>query len=306
MYKSMNSKQRDILITMLLMANHKENQWEYKGEIYTVKPGQFVTSLEEIRKNCAKDVTVQNIRTALNKLKTWGFLTWESTNKNRLVTIVKWDFYQGCQDETNKQANKQLTNNQQTTNKQLTTNKNDKNDKNEKEMIIDDENDQSFWDDLKQEVEQGKGLANKPKSDYEKYFDQIEEYFNYKKGSYYPFSKPNDLEAIKRLFEIGISLEEVKKAIDYAFRKKGKRINSFSYCAAIIFNRLEENEMKREQQKNVVPFKKQQPQQTQMPKVFQPDFEPEEPPKRETTEEEVKAKIKKMMEVAKARRKVHP
>lgn len=137
MYQSLNSKQRDILITLLLMANHKEKQWEYKGKIYTADPGQMVTSLESIKKNCAKDVTIQNIRTTLKKLETWGFLTNQSTKTGRLITIVNWRLYQDAEAETNKDDNKELTKNQQRANKELTTNKNDKrmikNDKEDKE-----------------------------------------------------------------------------------------------------------------------------------------------------------------------------
>lgn len=65
LYKDCNSKQRDILINLLLMVNHKTNKWIFKGEEHEVKPGQVVTSLESIANTCAKDVTVQNVRTAL-------------------------------------------------------------------------------------------------------------------------------------------------------------------------------------------------------------------------------------------------
>lgn len=116
LYKDCNSKQRDILINLLLMVNHKTNKWIFKGEEHEVKSGQVVTSLESIANMCAKDVSVQNVRTALLKFEKHGFLTNKSTNKNRLITIVNWDLYQS--DEEKQQAN------QQATNKQLTTNKN--------------------------------------------------------------------------------------------------------------------------------------------------------------------------------------
>lgn len=272
------------------------------GSKVKVSKGQHMTSIRQIAQGVGwyegrvwKEPNPKTIRTILKWLEQQGMITITAVRGNNgytLITLINWEVYQSKEDRGNivHPLEKQSTD----------INKNDKNDK---EIIDDDDpvRDQSFWDDLKQEVEQGKGLANKPKSDYEKYFDQIEEYFNYKKGSYYPFSKPNDLEAIKRLFEIGISLQEVKKSIDYAFKQK-KKINSFSYCAAIIFNRLEEREQQKKQKK-VVPLNKHQ-QQAQMPKVFQPDFKPEEP-ERKVTEEEVREKIKRMMEVARARR-IHP
>lgn len=132
MYRSLNSKQRDVMLICLLLANHKGKEWVWKGKLYKCESGQFITSLEELVKLTARDVTSQNVRTCLLKLETWRFLTNKSTNKNRLITICNWSTYQDDEKETNKQ----LTSNQQTTNKQLTnkltTNKNVKNIKNEK------------------------------------------------------------------------------------------------------------------------------------------------------------------------------
>ena len=81
MYKSLTSKQRDVLIQCLLMANHSENEWEFDGEIYKCKPGQFITSLESLVKNCAKDVSIQNVRTSINKLVKMGVFN-KSINKH--------------------------------------------------------------------------------------------------------------------------------------------------------------------------------------------------------------------------------
>ncbi|MDQ0494027.1 hypothetical protein [Paenibacillus brasilensis] len=131
-YRLLNSKQRDVMMTILLLANHESNTWEFRGEVYEVEPGQFITSLDSLKETCASDVTTQNIRTALLKLEKHGFLTNESTKKNRLITVVNWGFYQGSSVDSNKEINRQPTNSQQTANKQLTTNKNDKNLKNDK------------------------------------------------------------------------------------------------------------------------------------------------------------------------------
>ena len=132
-WKTSTPEQKIILITLLLMANHEENEWEWNGERYSVQPGQMITSLKSIAEACGKGVTIQNVRTAIDRFEKYEFLTSKSTNKNRLITIVNYTKYQGADYEPNKQTNKQLTSNQQATNKQLTTNKNDKNDKNDKE-----------------------------------------------------------------------------------------------------------------------------------------------------------------------------
>lgn len=130
-----SSQQKVVLITILMTVNHEENKWEWKGEEFICKPGQMITSLESLAKECGKDVTIQNVRTAIERFKKLGFLTNESTKTGRLITVVNWDKYQGNDYETNKETNKQLTKSQQRSNKQLTTIKEYKNDKNEKKCV---------------------------------------------------------------------------------------------------------------------------------------------------------------------------
>lgn len=129
------SQQKVVLITLLLMANHSENEWEFDNERYKVKPGQFITSLDGIKRKAGKGVSIQNIRTALQRFEKYGFLTNKSTKQSRLITICSWVSYQTEKKETNKEANSQLTDDQQTTNRRLTTNKKDKKDKNEENII---------------------------------------------------------------------------------------------------------------------------------------------------------------------------
>lgn len=128
-------EQKTILITLLLMANHEPNQWEWKGKKYTVKSGEFITSLEKIVAKCGKGITTQNVRSALKRFEKLQFLTNESTKQNRLIKIENWRLYQDEENQPNKATNKEVTNNQQRPNKEVTTNKNDKNDKNDKNIF---------------------------------------------------------------------------------------------------------------------------------------------------------------------------
>ena len=121
---------KSVFLHLLISANHKDGNW--RG--MPVFKGQFVTSLEHLSNEL--HLSVQQVRTALNKLKSTNEITIKSTNKFSVITICKYDDYQG-ETTTNQQAeqqtnNKQITNNQQTNNKQSTTNNNDKNIKNEK------------------------------------------------------------------------------------------------------------------------------------------------------------------------------
>jgi hypothetical protein len=125
-------EQKVILITLLLMANHEEKEWEWQGEKFKCKPGQFVTSLKSIAEKAGSDISIQNVRTAIAKFEKYEFLTNQSTKTGRLITIVNWELYQS-QDS---KLTKGLTKHQQSANKALTTNKNDKNDKKNNPPIV--------------------------------------------------------------------------------------------------------------------------------------------------------------------------
>lgn len=127
--------QKTILITLLLMANHEEKEWEWKGQKFKASPGQFITSLDSIVKKCGTGISIQNVRSALVRFKKFEFLTNESTKTGRLITIVNWRLYQLSENDINIVNNKEVTKHQQSTNKEVTPNKNDKNDKNNKKYI---------------------------------------------------------------------------------------------------------------------------------------------------------------------------
>lgn len=119
-------EQKVVLSTVLKMANFEAKEWEWNGKTYSVQPGQFITSLKSLKEECGKGATIQKVRTTLNRLEKYGFLTSESTNQNRLITIVNWHVYQ---QNGSLQTGEQTTN-EQTDNKQITTTKNYKKEKN--------------------------------------------------------------------------------------------------------------------------------------------------------------------------------
>jgi hypothetical protein len=118
-WKCSTPEQKTILITLLLMANHKPKEWEWRGKKFMCHPGQFITSLDSIKKEAGKGISVQGIRSSLQRFEKYEFLTNESTKTGRLVTIINWESYQSH--KKNQQSN------QQRGNKEVTTNKNDKN-----------------------------------------------------------------------------------------------------------------------------------------------------------------------------------
>lgn len=145
-WKCSTPEQKTILITLLLMVNHEEAEWEWQGNKFKVRPGQKITSLDSIVKEAGKGITIQNVRTALVKFEKYGFLTNQSTKTGRLITIENWELYQSR--EENQQSE------QQRPNKELTPNKNNKN---EKKLYID--HFEQWWNAYPKKV--GKGAAEK-------------------------------------------------------------------------------------------------------------------------------------------------
>lgn len=111
---------RLVFIHLLLTVNYEPKPWHG----ITINRGQIVTSYGKL----AQDVglSVQQTRTALNRLKSTREITSEGHASYSVITIKNYDDYQ----KNNKVDNKQLTSEQQATNKQLTTTKEIKNIKN--------------------------------------------------------------------------------------------------------------------------------------------------------------------------------
>ena len=186
------SDQRSVLMALLMMVNYEPNKWEWQGKQYECMPGQVITSLPKIADRSGKGVSIQNVRTALKRFEKLGFLTDESTNKNRLITIVNWAIYQGSDDEPNRQTNKQLTGNQQAANRQLTAIKNirTKEGKNKE---------------LKDIVEQ----ESEPIP-----YREIIDYLNQKAGKSFKHSAAGNKKVIKARWNEGYKLDQFKRVVD--------------------------------------------------------------------------------------------
>jgi len=116
-----DTKTKSLFFHLLLVANHKEGK--FRGSV--VPKGSLITGLKAL--SAKTGLSVQSLRTSLNKLKLTGEITIQSTNLFSIITIVNWNNYQ----DTNTPDNKPLTNDQQTTNnkQECNNNKNEKEDK---------------------------------------------------------------------------------------------------------------------------------------------------------------------------------
>ena len=111
-----------VFMHCLLKANYKDKRWQ--GIV--IPKGSFVSSRGKLAQEL--HLSEQNVRTALNHLKSTGEITIKSTKKYTIYTVNNWDYFQ----EDNQLPNQPLTNNQPTANQQLTTTKEVKKEKKEK------------------------------------------------------------------------------------------------------------------------------------------------------------------------------
>lgn len=105
---------KSVFIHCILKANWKDKT--YKGT--KIKRGQFVTSLASLAEETG--LSIKNVRTALEHLKSTNELAIEASPKGRIITVKNYAKYQ---DVANKPAN-----NRQTGGKQVATTKKDKKD----------------------------------------------------------------------------------------------------------------------------------------------------------------------------------
>jgi len=114
-----------LFLHLLLRATHKPTR--YRGQ--ELQPGDVVTGRLALSEQL--ELSVQQVRTSLDKLKSTSEITIKNTNKFSIISIANWDKYQ------DDQPAKQPTSNHQTTIKQPSSNhiQEGKEDKNVKKSI---------------------------------------------------------------------------------------------------------------------------------------------------------------------------
>jgi hypothetical protein len=110
---------------LLHNATHKEFDVLFKGKKITLKPGQLITG----RKTIARfwNISESKVQRILKTFETEQQIEQQTTNKNRLITILNWELYQ----KTEQQIEQQVNNERTTSEQQVNTNNNINNINNE-------------------------------------------------------------------------------------------------------------------------------------------------------------------------------
>lgn len=115
-----------IWVKLLLYATHKDRKAIFGGKEITLVPGQLITGRTHLGVNSKiSDSKVQRI---LKWLENAQQIEQQTTNQNRLITILNWSQYQDYEQQAEQQVNNERTTSEQRVN----TYKNDKNIKNDK------------------------------------------------------------------------------------------------------------------------------------------------------------------------------
>ena len=86
-YDDVNTKV--LFLHCLLKANWQETRWHG----VSLEPGQFITSLPKLSEEL--NLSVKQVRVALDHLKQSGEVADKGQSKYRIITVLKWDEYQG-------------------------------------------------------------------------------------------------------------------------------------------------------------------------------------------------------------------
>ncbi|GAA4235704.1 hypothetical protein GCM10022291_18320 [Postechiella marina] len=106
-----------VFVHLILRANYSDKKWQGTD----VKRGQFITSNNHLANELS--LSIQQVRTALKRLESGGYITRKTTNKFTLITIVNYNNRQSTKTPTNSQKTPLKTNKQHSANIQSTTTK---------------------------------------------------------------------------------------------------------------------------------------------------------------------------------------
>lgn len=136
-----NSNMLKLWILCLTKASHKESRFIFNGQEIAVSSGQFVTGRAVIEKEFNEGVprdqqiVGRTLWRWLKRFENEQMLSIKSTTKYSVISINKWDEYQG--------SDQQVSSGRPSTVQQVSTYKNEKNDKNNV-VVVEEQNNHSF------------------------------------------------------------------------------------------------------------------------------------------------------------------
>lgn len=120
-----------VWVYLLLNATHKEHSVVFKGEKIMLQPGQLLTGRQSISEKLR--VHESKVQRILSCFENEQQIEQQKSNRNRLITVLKWSDYQISEQQIEQEMNNQRTTDEQpvNTNKNVRTKEPKKEDKKE-------------------------------------------------------------------------------------------------------------------------------------------------------------------------------
>lgn len=178
-----------VWLYLLLSAAHKGYPAVFNGSKIELKAGQLITGRNSIAKKC--NISESKAERILKAFKIEQQIEQQTSNKNRLVTILNWDKYQKSEQQNEQQVNNNRTTNEQ----QVDTNKNVKN--------VEKVNNYNICSEITEIKENDMTTCR-----------EVIDYLNDKAGTNYKYSSKDTQEHINARINEGFTLDDFKKVID--------------------------------------------------------------------------------------------
>ena len=96
-----------VWIKLLMLVKYEDTRALFKGKEITLKAGQIITGRKWLAKFCNEQQS--KVERILKWLESEHQIEQQTTNKNRLITITKWSYYQQTEQQDEQQVNNKRT-----------------------------------------------------------------------------------------------------------------------------------------------------------------------------------------------------
>lgn len=117
-----------IWVHLLLYAAHEEHDVMFGGKRITLKSGQLITGRAIIAEKY--NISESKVERVLKRFENEQQIEQQTSNKNRIITVVNWAKYQDTFEQSEQQSEQQVNNKWTTSEQQVNTYKKDKKEKN--------------------------------------------------------------------------------------------------------------------------------------------------------------------------------
>lgn len=89
-WRTTTPAQKTVMFTIFMMFYHSPARFTWRGQAYTVLPGQIITSASRIIKECGPGISRETVRSTIRKLKANQLISVYPTNHGMLITYTNW------------------------------------------------------------------------------------------------------------------------------------------------------------------------------------------------------------------------